>query len=184
MEKTKKLIEQLRTTKKIRNLILARSISKLDDGYVLGEKEERIMQKNKNRAFDILLGILPAEARNRIIEINNSSYALIDFIKKRSGCDYADNSFLYEDIVINIDNLDFTTSAAYCIPGDKTFKINKEKLFYMRYWELLRLLNDHSKEKRQIMNDKIPMSSNPELAESLVEYLGYREEETTKNNQK
>lgn len=54
----------------------------------------------------------------------------------------------------------------------------------MRYWELLKLLHDYSKEKRQIMNDKIPMSSNPELAESLVEYLGYREEETTNNNQK
>ena len=54
----------------------------------------------------------------------------------------------------------------------------------MRYWELLKLLHDYSKEKRQTMNDKIPMSSNPELAESLLEYLGYREKETINNSQK
>ena len=39
MNRTEKLIEQLNDTKKIKNIRLAKSISKIHNGYIFGTKE-------------------------------------------------------------------------------------------------------------------------------------------------
>ena len=195
MDNTEKVIEQLRKTKKIKNIRLAKSISKLHNGYIFGEKEARRMEKNSNKAYKILLSLLPKEARERIIDIDNHSAALIDYIERRSGWNYTDKGFIYKDNFINMNDPEFRSFDTYSIvrnndgfhldeANKQKYIFDKEKMFYMKYNDLLKVLHEYLTEKKQIINDTASMSSNPELAESLVEYLGYKEEEKTKNNQK
>ena len=189
MNRTEKLIEQLNGTKKIKNIRLAKSISKIHNGYIFGTKEGKSMEKNTKKANKLLIKMLPEEVRNRIAGIDQGMNAIIDYIERHTGWHYTKSGFYYRDNFHNMDDPEFRSFDTYCIPRDESgfhldhtdknkqlYIMTKEKAFYIVYSDMLRVLDDYIKEKDALISKSIPLTSDPELAQSLAIFLGYEEE--------
>lgn len=195
MNNTKQLIQKLKSTKNIKNIRLASSISKIENGYTFGAKEARKKEKNNKKLYKLLLKMYPKEVRERLEEIDKCMFAIIDFIERRTGWRYTSKGFIYMDNFQNMEDDEFRTFNTYRIPRDeKGFYLNhdeqdeyikvKERTFFILYENMLEVLHGYIKEKEKLIKESVSLTKDPELAESLVIFLGYKEEEKSSKKTK
>ena len=79
MNNTKQLIQKLKSTKNIKNIRLASSISKIENGYTFGAKEARKKEKNNKKLYKLLLKMYPKEVRERLEEIDKCMLVVVRY---------------------------------------------------------------------------------------------------------
>ena len=128
MNRTEKLIEQLNDTKKIKNIRLAKSISKIHNGYIFGTKEGKNMEKNTKKANKLLIKMLPEEVRNRIAVIDQGMSAIIDYIERHTGWYYTKSGFYYRDNFHNMQDYEFRSFDTYEVKrGENGFYVEENE---------------------------------------------------------
>ena len=189
-----RLVEKLRETKDLRNIMFAKRIEK-SMGRSISTSETRCYdRKLRNRAYQLFLRLLDPEVRKKLMEIDGNISTLSTTIMSRSGWWRSGKDFILQDNFQNMHDPEFRSFDTYMVvrtpfgyePSSSTTPYNsyfagirsQEEEFVKRNKTELEALHKAYTQKETIMGGSYLLRNDGdyELAQEICRFLGYSRE--------
>lgn len=190
MDNTELLIRKLYGTNKANNKRLAKSILRIHESRVFDSKRDgKRLDNNHKKAYRLLLNIIPKEIKDKILELDMHINAIIDLVRRTTGWIYTSRGFVYRDNFHNMQDYEFRSFDTYEVKrGENGFYVeenefkekrilDREKIFFKMSEDMLEVLHSHIVKKEMLIRNCVVLAEDQELAESLIIFLGYQEED-------